>query len=271
MNNTELKYPVLMIHGMGFRDYKRINYWGRIGKTLSDNGAKVYYGKQDSNGSVESNSRQIEEELNRILRETGCEKVNIIAHSKGGLEARYLISTMGYGDKIASLTTISTPHNGSVTVDRLVNPIRPVIKGVCVLVNLWFRILGDKNPDTYEAIEALTTGNAEKFNRNNPDCESVFYQSYAFVMKKPTDDIFMILPWLVVNAFEGENDGLLSPKATRWTNFRGTMLGSRNRGISHLDEVDFRRRRFSKTRSGDISDITEFYAQITEDLKKMGF
>lgn len=23
-----LKYPLLMVHGMGFRDYRLVNYWG---------------------------------------------------------------------------------------------------------------------------------------------------------------------------------------------------------------------------------------------------
>ncbi len=269
--NVKLKYPILMIHGMGFRDYRHIRYWGRIGDELKKCGAKIYYGGQDSNGSIESNCRQLETALKNALADSGAEKVNIIAHSKGGLEARYLISTMGYGNNVASLTTISTPHKGSVTVDKLVKPVKPLVKGVCVLVDLWFRILGDKTPDTYSAIESLFTENAESFNQNNPDNENVYYQSYAFLMDKPTDDIVMILPWLTVNAFEGKSDGLITPRSAEWTNFRGIRQGNGKRGISHVDEVDFRRRCFSKTKSGDISDITEFYVQVANDLKEMGF
>ena len=50
----------------------------------------------------------------------GCErtmKVNIIAHSMGGLDARYLAATLGYAPKIASITTLSTPHGGSNIAD----------------------------------------------------------------------------------------------------------------------------------------------------------
>ena len=39
----------------------------------------------------------------------GCEKVNIIAHSKGGLDSRYMITHLGLADKVASLTTVATP------------------------------------------------------------------------------------------------------------------------------------------------------------------
>ncbi len=260
-----------MVHGMGFRDHKHLSYWGRIGKRLEEHGAKIYYGYQDSNGNIEGNSRQLEKSLKKVLEETGAEKVNIIAHSKGGLESRYLISTMGYADKIASLTTMSTPHNGSVTVDKLLRFTRPLVWVGCLLVNLWFFILGDKHPDTYGAIKSFETANARKFNEDNPDSESVYYQSYSFVMDRAADDIFMIVPWLVVNVFEGKNDGLLPPASTKWTNYKGVRHGSGKRGISHLDEVDFRRSNFSKNKTGDISDITEFYLQVAAELEAMGF
>lgn len=269
-----LKYPILMVHGMGFRDGKRINYWGRIPNALEEKGARIYYGGQDSNGSIEGNARQLEKALEFALADSGAEKVNMIAHSKGGLEARYLISTMGYEDSVASLTTVSTPHNGSVTVDRLLKHTRPLVRFGCKAADLWFWLSGDKEPHTYEAVRAFETSSAADFNRNNPDSDKVYYQSYACVMKKPASDILMSWTWLVVNHFEGENDGLLSPASAKWTNFRGIKSGSGKRGISHCDEVDMRRRRFSRSTGStdeDISDITELYLEIAEDLRLRGF
>ncbi len=264
-------YPILMVHGMGFRDRKSICYWGRIPKVLKRHGARVYFGGQDSNGSVESNARQLESALKDVLERTGAEKVNIIAHSKGGLEARYLISSMGYGDRIASLTTLSTPHNGSLTVDKLLKLPEPMVKFVCKGVDLWFRVLGDRNPDTYKAIDLFRTSTAEQFNRNNPDDPNVYYQSYGFVMGKASADMAMSVTWLAVNHFEGENDGLLAPRAVKWTNFKGVYRGSGRRGISHCDEVDMRRHRLEVTDSGDFNDdITHFYLKIVSDLKDMG-
>ena len=269
---ADTKYPILLLHGMGFKDYKHISYWGRIPKALEENGARVFFGWQDSNGSVESNARQIEKSFRQALAESGAEKLNIIAHSKGGLEARYLISTMGYGEKVASLTTLSTPHNGSVTVDRLLRHTEPVVKLGCKAVDLWFRILGDKSPDTYAAVNMFKTSTAESFNRANPDHPGVYYQSYGFVMNKMTSDMSMCIPWLVVNHFEGENDGLLAPRAVEWKNFMGVYRGSGRRGISHCDEVDMRRSRVSLNNGDDQSDdITEFYLSIAEGLKDKGF
>ena len=269
--SDKMKYPLLLIHGMGFRDYKYINYWGRIPKALEEHGARIFYGGQDSNGSIESNARQLEKTVNAVLKTTGADKINIIAHSKGGLEARYLISTLGYGDKIASLTTIATPHNGSVTVDKLMTVPQLPVKIGCKAVDMWFRLLGDRSPDTYSAINAFKTDNAASFNAANPDNDKVYYQSYACVMKKCTSDIFMGITWLAVNHFEGENDGLLAPRAVKWTNFRGVYSGSSGRGISHCDEVDMRRHKLSDKNDGDISDICQLYITIAEDLKSKGF
>ncbi|MBR4557594.1 MAG: triacylglycerol lipase, partial [Clostridiales bacterium] len=91
-NDRDLKYPLLMVHGMGFRDRKHLCYWGRVPQTLESHGAKVFFGHQDSVGSVEGNAEIIAKSLDKALELTGAEKVNIIAHSKGGIEARYLVN-----------------------------------------------------------------------------------------------------------------------------------------------------------------------------------
>lgn len=265
---ADTKYPIFMVHGMGFRDGKKICYWGRIPQKLEQNGARVYFGGQDSNGSVEGNAKQLKLRLDEILAETGAEKVNIVAHSKGGLEARYLISTMGYADRTASLTTLSTPHNGSLTVDKLMKLPNGAVRIGCKSVDLWFRIIGDKSPDTYSAINGFRTSAAQEFNAENPDDPRVYYQSYGFVMNGFFSDITMCIPWLAVNAVEGENDGLLAPRAVKWTNFRGIYRGSGRRGVSHCDEVDMRR---SRLKIDGAEDITDFYLNIIADLKEKGF
>ena len=59
-----------------------------------------------------------------------------------------MISNMGMGDKIASVTTINTPHHGSITVDKLLVVPDVLIRIGCKCTDLWMRILGDKKPDT---------------------------------------------------------------------------------------------------------------------------
>lgn len=266
-----MRYPILLVHGMGFRDDGAIGYWGRIPRVLEENGFAVYFSRQDSNGSIESNAQKVAESIDNVLKAENADKVNIIAHSKGGLESRYAASTLGYSDKIASITTLSTPHNGSKTVDKLMKLPEVLIKGGCKVTDLWFRILGDKAPDTFSAICSFRTEDAKRFNEQNPDVETIYYQSYAFVMKHAWSDMFMWLPSLVVRCFEGENDGLLSPESVKWGSFNGVVTGVGNRGISHCDEVDMRRRRLSKKRGEGIADISEFYLDVAKQLEKMGF
>ena len=266
-----LKYPILLVHGMGFRDRKIFCYWGRIPKALKSLGAQVYFGGQDSNGSVEDNARCVANRIDEILAQTGAGKVNIIAHSKGGLESRYLISTLGYGDKVASLTTISTPHHGSKTVDILMKTPQWLVRAASFCVDIWFKLLGDRRPRTYQAICLFKTDVAEAFNRENPDDPRVYYQSYAFAMKSPFSDVTMFLPSLVVGMIEGENDGLLTPETARWGEFKGVVRGNGRRGISHADEVDMRRRPLSRKTGQGISDITVLYQNIALDLMRRGY
>lgn len=265
------KYPILLVHGIGYRDNKVINYWGRIPKALEEIGCRIFYGYQDSNGAIETNGQTLVDRINEIIEETGAEKVNIIAHSKGGLDSRYAISTLHAGNRVASLTTISTPHNGSKTVDKLMKLPRPIIRFFCFCADGWFRLIGDKHPSSYKAFQSFTTNAAAIFNLNNPDDENVYYQSYAFVMKHFYSDILLWLSNLVVRAIEGENDGLLTPEAVKWSNFKGVCHGVGNRGISHYDEIDMRRKRFTKKSGNGISDIVDFYKSIVYELCERGF
>jgi len=267
----QLKYPVLLVHGMGFRDDKQIGYWGRIPKALEALGCNVFYGNQDSNGDIETNGAFLANRIDEIIAETGAEKVNIIAHSKGGLDSRYAISVLGAADKVASLTTISTPHHGSKTVDLLMKFPDPLIRFVGFCTDCCFRLFGDEKPNSYKVFRTFTTEAAARFNAETPNCSGVLYQSYAFVMKNPFSDIFLWLPNLVVGIIEGENDGLLTPEAVTWGVFKGTYRGAGRRGISHYDEIDLRRRPLTKTRGEGIADIVDVYKEIVSALARDGF
>ena len=74
------KYPLIMVHGIGFRDLHYFNYWGRIPRELVRYGASVYYGNQEALGTIACNAEDIRKKILEVVEETGCEKVNIIAH-----------------------------------------------------------------------------------------------------------------------------------------------------------------------------------------------
>jgi len=90
-------------------------------------------------------------------------------------------------------------------------------------------------------------------------------------MKNIFSDILLWFPSLIVYMFDGPNDGLLSSRSTKWSNFKGIVQSNSRRGISHLDEVDFRRKRFTKKRGDNISDITDLYVNIAKGLENMGY
>ena len=113
------KYPLLLVHGVFFRDFDHFNYWGRIPAELKKNGATIYYGEHNSAAAVADSALELEKRIREIVEQTGCGKVNIIAHSKGGLDSRAAISTTSAGKYVASLTTINTPHRGCEFADYL--------------------------------------------------------------------------------------------------------------------------------------------------------
>lgn len=258
------KYPFLLVHGIGFRDFKYFNYWGRIPKALIKNGATVYYGNQEALGTVKDNAEDIKKRIEEVIKETGCEKVNIIAHSKGGLDARYTASVLGMGNYIASITTVSTPHRGSQIADEANKLPDSFYRMVANFMDERFKKLGDKNPDFYTACHQFTSEYAEQFNKEVPDCEGIYYQSYMSVMKNASSFAILSLTYLILKKY-GRNDGLVTEESAKWGEFRGTFENKHRRGISHGDMIDLKREDYKGF------DPVETYIQIVSDLKSKGF
>ncbi|MFR2846157.1 MAG: esterase/lipase family protein [Hungatella hathewayi] len=163
------RYPLLMVHGVFFRDFKYFIYWGRVPKELEKNGAVIYYGNHQSAASVVDSGVELAARIRQIVEETGCEKVNIIAHSKGGLDCRYAISCLGVEELVASLTTINTPHRGCVFADYLLNVMPVALKEkVADAYNVALKKLGDEKPDFIAAVSDLTASACTAFNEKVP-------------------------------------------------------------------------------------------------------
>ena len=111
--NIQTKYPVVLVHGMMLKDFKYYRAFRKIAEHLESNGVKCYVTNQDGVGSIENNALQLKEMIELILDIEKTDKVNIIAHSKGGLDSRLMIHKYDMGKHIASLTTLSTPPHGS--------------------------------------------------------------------------------------------------------------------------------------------------------------
>jgi triacylglycerol lipase len=117
-------YPVVLVHGMGgFGTLDvgavKVTYFDGVIEDLTKQGEAVYATLAPPYDTSEVRAAAIAKQIDEILKRTGKAKVNLVGHSQGGLDARVLASPngLGYGDRIASVTTVATPHRGSRIAD----------------------------------------------------------------------------------------------------------------------------------------------------------
>lgn len=263
----ETKYPLMLVHGVFFRDFRFFNYWGRIPRALKQNGAVIYYGSQQSAASVADCGQELAERIRAIIEETGCEKVNIIAHSKGGLDSRYAISACGVSPYVASLTTINTPHRGCIFADYLLQNIAEKIqKNVADKYNAALKKFGDTDPDFLSAVRDLTASACALRNEKLPNHPDVYYQSVSSQMNRASGGRFPLnMAYPLVKHFDGANDGLVSLESAVWGERFTRLAVPRGRGISHGDMIDLNRENIPGF------DVREFYVNLVKDLKEKGF
>ena len=263
----ETKYPILLVHGVFFRDNRILNYWGRIPAELKKNGAEIYYGGQQSALSIEDSSKELAKKIVEIVNTTGCGKLNIIAHSKGGLDSRYAITHLGCAKYVATLTTINTPHRGCIFAEALLNTVKPKIKNFIERVyNNTYYALGDDSPDFMAAVTDLTNSRCEEFNRNTPDQPEVVYRSVSSKAKNFRSGRFPLnVSYPIVKKYDGDNDGLVALDSAVWGERFTALYPKGRRGITHADMIDLNRE--------DIKgfDVREFYVQIVAELKNEGY
>lgn len=263
----ETRYPILFVHGVFFRDFKHINYWGRIPDAIIKNGGKIYYGNHQSAASVVSGGQELAERIRQIIKESGCEKVNIIAHSKGGLDSRYAIAKCGIADMVASLTTINTPHRGCLFAEYLLEKLpRNLQLSTAAGYNAAMRRLGDADPDFLAAVSDLKADVCAVYDKELIVPESVFTQSVGSLLKHASGGKFPLnFSYHLVKYFDGPNDGLVSEPAFSFGESYTLLKPTGNRGISHGDMIDLNRENIRGF------DVREFYVQLVGDLKKKGF
>jgi triacylglycerol lipase len=261
------QYPLLLVHGVFFRDYRYINYWGRIPKELRRNGATVYYGRQQSAAAVEDSGRELAARIRQIVEETGCGKVNIIAHSKGGLDSRAAIAHQGMGPYVATLTTINTPHRGCIFAEYLLGKVPEAARRkIAETYNAAMRRMGDENPDFLAAVTDLTASACAARNAETPDDPGVVYESVMSYCKRARNGKFPLnMTYPIVKHFDGRNDGLVAVDSARWGSRFTLLEPAGKRGISHGDVVDLNRENIPGF------DVREFYVNLAADLKCRGF
>lgn len=268
---TKTVYPLLLVHGVFFRDYKMPGYWGRIPSELRANGAQIYFGGQQSAASVADSGRELAERIKSIVKETGCKKVNVIAHSKGGLDIIWAVENCGIGDMVASVSTINTPHRGCEFADYLLNklPVK-MQKRIENTYNTSMKRLGDQNPDFMSAVKDLTAEACRKKEepvgkRSHGAFNGIFCQSVGSKLNKASGGKFPLnFTYNLVKYFDGPNDGLVAESSFEWGERYTFLTTDGKRGISHGDMIDLNRENI------DGFDVREFYVELVSGLKARG-
>jgi triacylglycerol lipase len=198
-----LRAPIVLVHGLFGFDRIRVgswtllNYFPGIPRFLEAAGNRVLIPRLSPTGGVADRAAQLKGFLER---ESPGEPVHIFAHSLGGLDSRYMISQLGMGRRVLSLTTLGTPHRGSTFADwgirRLGRLLRPV-----------FSLFGVPT----QAFFDLTIASCRRFNEQVHDVPGVRYFSVAG--RHEDSNLWTpvwLLPHRIVLDAEGPNDGVVS-------------------------------------------------------------
>lgn len=117
---SALRNAVLLVHGSSMGGaYLRVgpisfgDYWRKVPEWISSTGTRVTVAQLTTDASVGERAAVLK---NLLETELKGKRVNIIAHSLGGLDARYLVSVLK-STQVASITTIGAPHHGSPLSD----------------------------------------------------------------------------------------------------------------------------------------------------------
>lgn len=292
-------YPLVLVHGFsGWKDIQalHISYFYGVADALRDDGeTEVFETQVDPYHATEIRGNELAPQIDQILANTGKDKVNVIAHSQGGLDTRYIISTLGYGDRIASLTTVSTPHRGTRIADGL---LKSVPDWTDALINAAADVLGkslfdiETDSDMRASLESLSEPYVQTvFNPANPNDPRVSYFSYAgrsnddsgdpecngsWIPNDPTvidhiDPLLSITGDYLKTPGDGilcaddecVNDGIVTVPSARWGLFMGCFPAD------HFDEVGQVAKEKPNAESG--YDQRVFYREVVRRLRERGF
>lgn len=247
-NYAKPKHPIVLAHGLlGFSELRLagdmlpgIRYWRGIQEALEARGIRVITTSVPPSGSIEERATALRDAiLEQVGPGSGEDRettVNIIAHSMGGLDARYMISRLPPHPsvRVASLVTVATPHHGSSYADYLLDEILGPSR-VEQAYSVFKRATGFP---TTAAFAQLTKRFAGEFNPATPDREGVQYYSYGAMLTRPPPVLSPFRwSWRVLGKREGPNDGLVSVQSSQWGEYKGTLVD-----VNHLDVINWTNR-----------------------------
>ena len=219
--------PVVLVHGFfGFDSIgvpgAKLHYFRGIVAHLADLGCHAHAVRLPRAASVPDRAQILADKI----AELGHERVDIIAHSLGGLDARYALTKLGLASRVRSLVTIGTPHRGTPLADLATEggPLALARKAVAALgVPL-------------EAVDWLSTAALERFNREVLDVPRVRYASVVGGSRDAKAQVPLALaaPHAYLRRVAGPNDGLVPMTSQYW----GETLAEIE--ADHMEQIGWR-------------------------------
>lgn len=193
-------YPIVLVNGI---DTSPLFRWSeRIQRVLREEGGQtVFLATLPPYEPPARRAPLLWERVREVRAQTGAAKVNLVCHSLGGLDCRYLASPGGLGAdrpderdaiaaSIASITTVGTAHRGTRAADAVLGLLPDGDRGAAIdafagLLGGWFGEASVEGGDPHlrEALLALSTHQAPAFDAEIVDAQGVYYQSWAGVSR----------------------------------------------------------------------------------------
>jgi triacylglycerol lipase len=223
--------PIVLIQGgLSLQgDILPINYFFGVASRLEEDGHLVYAVEVDPLLGLAARGAQIGPQINAILADTGASRVHLVGHGQGGLDARYLVSSLDFGDRVATVTTIGTPHHGT----RLADIALGLVPGPIVnVLGFLTEVLGAGDSQAVTNLAEMTEQYAETvFNPENLDDSRVSYYSIGGETNVLTLDLFnedicsplLLAGHVLLSTADGPNDGLVSVESATYGEYLGTL------------------------------------------------
>lgn len=203
-----LRAPVVLVHGLfGFAQLRvarwwKLDYFHGIPGALEAAGNRVGAARLSPTRGVAYRAAQLRDYL---IQHFPGEPVHLLAHSMGGLDARYMITHLGMEHAVRTLTTLGTPHRGSSFADWAMQRLARLVAPIFDALNI-----------SREAFADLTTSRCAQFNLETPNVPSVRYYSIAGEFCRTWRTPSWSLSEPIVSRLEGPNDGIVSLTSARW-------------------------------------------------------
>jgi triacylglycerol lipase len=248
------RYPVVFCHGMLASSMLKmqmpahLNCFSSLETFLAGRGLRVLFPQVLPTGGVVERATSLKEQVERW----SDGPLNLVAHSMGGLDARYLITHLGMARRVRSLTTISAPHRGTFAADWFIANFRSRLPLLLALETLGVNVDGFRD---------CRLDACRDFNAKTPDAPEVRYFSYAGEISPARLSPFLRRSYTVLTPVEGPNDGMVSSMSARWGEFLGIVHADH---FAQTPDAAF-------TRPGEDFDALGFYSRLIEDLARRGF